>query len=234
MAVTDSAVASIKQLILGGELRPGDRLPAERALAVQLGVSRNSLREAVAALTEMGVLEARLGDGTYITQLDPAQLFDGLSFAVDLMRTAHLPNVLAVRRCLEGFATGLAATLITDGDVEELERLQHAIENPDMPVEERIRADLAFHAYITKTSQNPVLSGLLEAIRGTAIQASQLRGATDPEGMARTQIEHRMILDALGARDSGMAANLAASHVAGVENWIRRQAAEDAAPTPMS
>lgn len=229
MAVADSAASSIKQLILTGELRPGDRLPAERNFAAQLGVSRNSLREAVAALTELGVLEARLGDGTYLTQLAPAQLFDGLSFAGALLRSANLPDVLAVRRCLESFATGLAAGAITDEGLAELQRMHDALVIDGPSAADNIKADLAFHARIAEFSGNPVLSGLLDVIRGTAIEASQWRGVADPGGMAAIRYEHQLILDALYARDATLATTLAASHVAGVENWIGRRAAQESA-----
>src|SRR5581483_7575475 len=64
MALTDQAIAKIKDLIVAGEFAPGDRLPKEKELADRLGLSRNSLREAVRALSLVGVLEARQGDGT--------------------------------------------------------------------------------------------------------------------------------------------------------------------------
>ena len=71
MALTDQAIAKIKDLIVTGEFAPGARLPKEQELAEQLGLSRNSLREAVRALTLVGVLEPRQGDGTYVTSLSP-------------------------------------------------------------------------------------------------------------------------------------------------------------------
>ena len=70
VAVTDQAIDQIKQLIIDGEFSPGSRLPKEQELAQRLGLSRNSLREAVRALTLIGVLEPRVGDGTYITSLE--------------------------------------------------------------------------------------------------------------------------------------------------------------------
>ena len=71
-------------MITTGRLRPGSRLPVEKDLAVELGVSRGSLREGVRALALMGVLETRQGDGTYVTALDPSSLLAPLSVLVDL------------------------------------------------------------------------------------------------------------------------------------------------------
>lgn len=67
MGVIENTIDNIKQMLVDGELRPGDKLPIERDLAVRLGVSRNTLREAIRALTTIRVLHARQGDGTYVT-----------------------------------------------------------------------------------------------------------------------------------------------------------------------
>src|SRR3990170_7751164 len=81
---TDVVVESIKGMITRGELSAGSRLPIERDLAVNLGVSRGSLREGVRALAMMGVLETRQGDGTYVTSLDANLLLAPMTFMVDL------------------------------------------------------------------------------------------------------------------------------------------------------
>ncbi|MES2866630.1 MAG: GntR family transcriptional regulator, partial [Actinomycetota bacterium] len=71
MAVTDEAIEKIKAMIVSGELSPGDRLPPEKELSERLGLSRNSMREAVKALEVIRVLDVRRGDGTYVTSLEP-------------------------------------------------------------------------------------------------------------------------------------------------------------------
>src|SRR3569833_4701107 len=84
MALTDEAIQQIRDLIRSGELPPGSRLPPEQELAVQLGLSRNSMREAVKALELIRVLDVRRGDGTYVTSLTPSLLLDAMSFVVDI------------------------------------------------------------------------------------------------------------------------------------------------------
>src|ERR671925_1793981 len=83
-SVTQEAIDRIRELIASGEWGPGTRLPREADLAAQLGLSRNSLREAVRALSLVRILDVRQGDGTYVTSLEPKALLDGLSFIVDL------------------------------------------------------------------------------------------------------------------------------------------------------
>ena len=85
-AVTDRAITAIKQMVVDGELKPGDRLPPEKELSERIGVSRNSLREAVKALSVIRVLDVRQGDGTYVTALEPEQLLESLAFVLDLHR----------------------------------------------------------------------------------------------------------------------------------------------------
>ena len=84
-ALTDQAIAKIKDLIMSGEFTAGSKLPNEQDLSQRLGLSRNSLREAVRALTLIGVLEPRVGDGTYVTSLEPELLLAGMGFVSDLI-----------------------------------------------------------------------------------------------------------------------------------------------------
>src|SRR4051794_23886901 len=83
VALTDEAIERIKGMIVSGELRPGDRLPKEADLAIRLGLSRSSLREAVRALSLIRVLDVRQGDGTYVTSLRPEVLLDTVGFVLD-------------------------------------------------------------------------------------------------------------------------------------------------------
>src|SRR5580658_9482981 len=113
VAVTDEAIEKIKAMITSGALRAGDRLPREADLAADLGLSRNSLREAVRALALVNILDIRRGDGTYVTSLEPRLLLEALSFIVDFHRDDTLLEFLRVRRILEPAATAMAAERIT-------------------------------------------------------------------------------------------------------------------------
>ena len=121
MALTDQAITKIKDLIVAGEFAPGARLPREKELAERLGLSRNSLREAVRALTLIGVLEPKQGDGTYVTSLEPELLLAGTCFVSDLITGPTLRELYQVRRILEPAATALATPRLTDEDFAALE-----------------------------------------------------------------------------------------------------------------
>src|SRR3954452_12633795 len=86
VALTDDAIATLRNMIQTGELPPGARLPPEAQLAAQMGLSRSGVREAVKVLEATRVLDVRRGDGTYVTSLAPRLLLEGLGFAVELLR----------------------------------------------------------------------------------------------------------------------------------------------------
>lgn len=218
-AVTDRAISAIKQMVVDGTLRPGDRLPTEKELAETIGVSRNSLREAVKALSVIRVLDVRQGDGTYVTALEPAQLLESLAFVLDLHRDGGYVEILEIRRLLEPVAVEQACPHL---DEEDFARLESTMEDLDASsgIEELVEADLAFHRLINDRCPNDYLSTLLESLGGSTARARVWRGLTDDSAVERTLAEHRRILDALRARRPDLARAYSAAHIAGVESWL--------------
>ncbi|MBO8190383.1 FadR family transcriptional regulator [Streptomyces oryzae] len=227
MAVTDEAIDKIKGMIVSGQLGPGDRLPKENELAAELGLSRNSLREAVRALSLIRVLDVRQGDGTYVTSLDPKLLLEAMSFVVDFHRDDTVLEFLAVRRILEPAATALAGPRIPVAELDALESRLDALErrletlDPDPAAEELVVADLEFHHRIVAASGNSVLCSLLDGLAGPTTRARMWRGPTRRDTVGRTLDEHRRILAALRARDAEAARSWSTVHIAGAEQWLR-------------
>jgi len=232
MSGADEAVETLKSMIVTGEVRPGDRLPTERELAARFGMSRSTIREAVRALTTMNVLESRVGSGTFVTALRPDVLFDGTAFAVDLMRSGHVLELLEVRRSLDSLAAARAASRITAEELAQLRQLI-AVMDSDQHLDERIAADFEFHRVIARASRNSVLAALVDSVSGDTRAARTWRGATDSTAAERMHSEHQLILDGLERADASLASIAAAAHVAGAESWLRSldsgQAADAAA-----
>ncbi|MEU5241449.1 FadR/GntR family transcriptional regulator [Streptomyces lydicus] len=220
MAVTDEAIEKIKGMIVSGALRPGDRLPKESELAADLGLSRNSLREAVRALSLIRILDVRQGDGTYVTSLDPQLLLEAMSFVVDFHRDDTVLEFLAVRRILEPAATAMAAGRIGPVELDELEAQLDAL-GPDPSVEDLVAGDLEFHRGIVAASGNSVLCSLLDGLSGPTTRARIWRGLTQEDAVRRTLTEHRAILGALRDHDAEAARAWATVHIASVEQWLR-------------
>ena len=175
MSVTQEAIDKIKAMIIDGDLRPGARLPKEADLAEQLGLSRNSLREAVRALTLIRILETRQGDGTYVTSLEPSVLLETMTFVADFHQDGSLLHVFQVRRILESAATSLAAQLITDDELQVLEELVGGMDACET-VEAFVENDLVFHRTIALASRNPVFASLLESFSSRTSRARVWRG----------------------------------------------------------
>src|ERR1700694_270064 len=121
-SVTEGAIDRIRELIVSGSWGPGDRLPKESELAAQLGLCRNSLREAVRALSQLRVLEVRQGDGTYVSSLEPDLLLESTSFVSHLLLGDTAVELYEVRRILEAAAAALAAARIDENGKEDLRR----------------------------------------------------------------------------------------------------------------
>ena len=168
--LTDQAIAKIKALIVSGEFTAGAKLPKEQELAARLGLSRNSLREAVRALTMIGVLEPRVGDGTYVTSLEPELLLTGMGFVSDLLAGSTLLEVHQVRRIMEPVATGLAATRLTDEDFEALEACLEQMETAET-MQAFIDSDTEFHRIIVMAAGNATLASLIQGLSGGMLRA---------------------------------------------------------------
>ena len=222
MAVTDEAILRIKEMIVSGELRAGERLPREADLAERLGLSRSSLREAVKALSVIRILDVRQGDGTYVTRLEPPQLLAALSFVVDFHQDDTVREVLEVRRILEPAAATMAAQYADAATVARLYEACDRAENAEPDELERL--DGEFHRILAESSGNTYLARLLDILAGSTARSRIWRGA-DHDGAARQTLgEHRAIADAVAARQPEVARALATLHVARVEQWLRPEA----------
>ncbi|PZG24407.1 GntR family transcriptional regulator [Micromonospora craterilacus] len=231
MPVTDEAIEKIKAMIVQGELAPGSRLPREADLAERLGLSRNSLREAVKALSLIRVLDVRQGDGTYVTSLEPDLLLDAIGFVVDFHQDDTVLQFLEVRRVLEPAATELAATRMTDEEIAGLRAI--LAELGDSPsVEALVANDLRFHNHIAAGSGNKVLCSLIDGLSGPTTRARVWRGLTQEGAVRRTREQHEAICEAIEARQPGVARAWATVHIAGVEQWLRNALGEAGSELP--
>jgi GntR family transcriptional regulator, transcriptional repressor for pyruvate dehydrogenase complex len=221
VAVTDEAILKIKEMIVSGQLRPGDRLPPETELSEELGLSRNSLREAVKALELIRVLDVRRGDGTYVTSLTPSLLLDAMTFVVDVHQDSSVLELLEVRRILEPAAAALAATRVTPEDIERLRELIGRVDE-STPVDDLVAQDIVFHRSVSALSGNAYLTRLLDTLSGSTLRARIWRGLTQEGAVARTLTEHRAIVDALEEGDPALVEAQVLIHVSGVVRWLRR------------
>jgi GntR family transcriptional repressor for pyruvate dehydrogenase complex len=219
--VTDEAIERIRELIASGEWGPGTRLPREADLAKQLGLSRNSLREAVRALSLARVLEVRQGDGTYVSSLEASELLEPTLSATHLLRGRTVLELFEVRRMLEPEAAAMAAHR-ADADVigalrRELDRMIAAGERAD----ELVEADAAFHDVIARAPGNGVLRALLGSLSTSTIRARLWHGIADRGALDLARDEHARIYDAIAAGDADLARAATLLHIVTNETWLR-------------
>lgn len=217
--VTDDAVTKIRDLVISGQLRPGEKLPQEPVLANQLGISRNSMREAVRALEQMGVLDVRHGSGTYVSSLEPALLLEGLSFAVDLMRDDTIPEVIEVRQLLEPAATRLAVQRMTPARLAVI-RASFEAHSQQSTVEDLVRCDLEFHRAIAEASGNQTLVSLLDGLSSRTLRLRIWGGIASENAVQLTIEHHRQILEAIEAGDAHLAEAAALVHINHAKGWL--------------
>src|SRR6478736_3493360 len=201
LAVTDNAIERIRELIVSGEWVPGMRLPREGDLAKQFGLSRNSLREAVRALSLARVLEVRQGDGTYVSSLEPGELLEPTLSATHLLRGRTVLELFEVRRMLEPEAAAMAA-LHADDEVigalrDELDRMIAAGDR----AEELVEADAAFHDVLARAPGNGVLRALLRSLSTSTVRARLWHGIAERGALDLARDEHRRIYDAIAVGD---------------------------------
>jgi GntR family transcriptional repressor for pyruvate dehydrogenase complex len=219
--LTDQAIAKIKDLIMSGEFGAGAKLPREQVLAERLGLSRNSLREAVRALTLIGVVEPRVGDGTYITSLEPELLLAGMGFVSDLLTGSTLLELHQVRRLLEPVATAQAATRLSEDDFAALEACLVQMDAAET-TQSFIAADEEFHRIIVAASGNATLASLIQNLSGGTLRARLWRSATEQDAIEITRRRHWDIFRALRAGDAEQAGAADLVHLSEGEHWLRK------------
>lgn len=215
--IADTVAAEIETRILEGSLKPGDRLPAERELAVDLGVSRPSLREAIQKLVSKGLLTTRHGGGTTVTDRLEAPFVDPWQQMLDGHPTLQ-SDLLEFRHMLEAQAAYLAAERATDADIERLDAAVAALDavyaSNDLAA--CIDTDVAFHQAIAEAAHNVLIghltSSLLRVIHGHISRNLEHLHARPPR-WEKLQVQHHAIWQAIRQHKPEAAARAARDHI---------------------
>jgi GntR family transcriptional repressor for pyruvate dehydrogenase complex len=218
-AVTEEATKRILGMIQSGRLQPGDRLPTERELAASLGVSRNSLREAIRALVLMNIVHSRQGDGTYVSSLKPELLVKPINFILSI-DPESIFDLFEIRRILESGAAHLAAERISEPELCELHKcLEDLKAHVDKP-KRFLEADVSFHGTIIRAARNSLLTSLMESIKSLALD-SRKRTVEITKVRRHTVLDHEAIYEALRRRDGEGARAAMIAHLTNVESSLR-------------
>ena len=200
-----------------GELRPGDQLPPERALAEQFQVSRASVREALRSLELLGVIETHAGGGTFVRRVAPDDLVRPLHSLI--ARGHSVPDVIEFRGLIEPALAALAATRITDAQLAELREILAAQERKVAAGETYVEEDTRFHEIIGDAAKNELLTTML-AVIWDVLRASREQWLQTNQRAHASIDAHERILAALEAHDAEAARAAAADHIRAVGEAI--------------
>ena len=215
---------SIKNYILENGLRPGDPLPPETQLARQLGISRNSVREAVKALESLGILETRPGSGLFVCDFSFEPLLDNLAYGM-MSDLQELADLLEVRRVLETGMIVSAMEGLADGRIDALVRLTGEMRLLAEQGAISPAADRKFHNTLFAHMGNKALLKVLDVFWLAFRKASDHADLKDPDPMS-TYLDHVAIVDAVTARDVKKTRVALDRHYAGIEGRLAREQQE--------
>lgn len=209
----EEVARQLRELMKNGVLKPDDRLPPERELARQFGVSRATIRQALSVLQTAGLVESQVGLGTFTRKAQPALNITSLAGALQAAQ-ASLIEQLELRRIIEPQCASLAAERATEADLEQLD---HYLSMQAKHIQESsfVDADSSFHLAIARATKNSLLVKMVEGIHELLRESRQL--SWQAQGGDRPLQEHTEIRQAIINRQSQAAHDAMTRHILGVE-----------------
>lgn len=214
-------IEQIKDSIRNGQLKKGDRLPSERKMSEQLGVSRATVREAIRSLEIMGLVKCIQGEGNFITDNLENSLIEPISMMF-ILNQGKINEIGELRRALELEAVEIASKKISNSSINILRELCETIENGNNEAI-RAEADKQFHYEIAKASENILIINILNAasfLVENFIKDIRVKILAGEENTDIINSQHRCILDALESRDTEKAVYSMQKHMELINRFI--------------
>jgi len=214
----------ITALILARGLSSGDPLPTETELVEALGVSRNSIREALKALQALDIVEIRHGYGTYVGRLSLDPLADGLTFRAlhDIGRDLRsMEEILEVREALEAALIRRVAATVPEEDLAALDEVTRKMNERAKAGDTFAEEDREFHEILYRSLNNALVTQLLRAFWDVFHRVNHRLGVTDPNPV-QTVRRHRAIVTALRKHDVARAEHAMVEHFRNLDARIEQ------------
>jgi len=223
--VSDQAYEQIRDLIFRGQLKPGDQIMPERELALALGVSRPTVREAIKKLVTMGLLEHRQGQGTFVRSTDSQREHNPLAAVIE-GHDASLEELLEVRMGLEGQSVILAAQRATTEDIQVLQRSLEAMLAENAAGRLGIEEDVSFHMAIAFATKNPVQVYIMKNFYDLlhfGIRENLQALWEEPSSLPIIRRQHQGIFGAIKKHDPEAAYQAMKEHITFVLDFVRNR-----------
>ena len=213
-------VEQIKNLIMDGDLNPGERLPPERDLAEKLNVSRVAVREALLTLEFMGLVEIKRGSGVFIPQeLQPELVFNSIDFALNFKENI-IEDLIEVREILETKIAGLAAKKADSKDILEIEEKLKNYEEKVKQGKEGANESLEFHLSIARATKNVIFFRLLNQLKVLLLQSGRLSSKSKDRPVIALK-QHYEIFEAIKRKNIKKAEEAMANHLEGIRKVFK-------------
>lgn len=206
----DAIARTLAERVLSGELAANERLPSERQLALEFGVSRPIIREALRSLVERRLIDVEASRGAFVRADTGPGRFQPLDLEY-LRRGTTARQLSEARLMLETEAAALATEHADAADLATLAAAVERLEASATPLE-RVRNDLAFHAALVAASHNPVIETMFASIQALTVEL-MVRSAGDPEIVRKSAPYHRTAYEAVLARDPVAAREAIKAHL---------------------
>ncbi len=208
--ISDQVYEQLKEQLINGVWKQGDKIPSENELVALFNVSRVTVRQALSKLITLGLLETKLGEGTYVKEINPGVYMKEMIPYI-ILNKESIREVLEFRIVIETETAGMAATRITDKDIARLERCLERMNNFKDQLDNYVYEDLHFHMIIAKSTKNSLIiqvnNIVREIIRGT------IKNVTEEIGSEVGLKYHKLLIDSFKLRDAEMAKNMMREHL---------------------
>ncbi|HHW02550.1 MAG TPA: FadR family transcriptional regulator [Thermoanaerobacterales bacterium] len=214
--LSEKVIKEFEEMIEKGALKPGDKLPSERDLSQQMGISRGILREALRTLESKGYINRKPGGGTYIRELTYSQ--NTGQKLINALKHATYLDLLEIREILEQKIVELAVERATDEDILEMEKILEHCQNAN---EYDPKMDHAFHLSIASATKNALMANFMAA-NLELIKDITTRTHNNPNRLKEMINEHKKIMDAIKARNAEKAQKALLEHLHNVRKAIEK------------
>ncbi len=197
--ISDSIVRQIRDAVMSGELKLGDKIGSEKDLMAQLNVSKSTLREALRVLESMGIIEIRKGlaGGVFVAEVDMKTTLAGVLNFLNF-QSVSIRDITMVRYLLEPAIVRIAVPLVTEADIDRIEALIQSESGPEAagPIQ-----GVGFHRYLARITHNPILILLMDFI-DNLVADIKLKEGLGADFYAAVTAYHRRTLDCIRRRDA--------------------------------